>query len=210
MLKSLTLQTATAFTHDAFSLRKTINCHTTSHIILYAKASDHNESEHNDTPVTRDMFLKDMLEDPKVVRRKKKGYKVLDNRDSLPFVVKVVTPDPYKRIEEMKKEAEYNTRKHKKSPSMGGKKDKSVQIDSRLYKRKTDGSLDRVIGEFSLDKNTNCGDVIEVGETMYEVQKARCQYKYAGGKRFVMVRKILEVKDVTRVAQERILSEKMK
>jgi hypothetical protein len=67
------------------------------------------------------------------------------------------------------------------------------------------GSLQKILGQFSLDKNTNCGDLLEVGDKEYEVMKARCQYKYAGGKRFVMVRKILEVKEVVRKAEEEYL-----
>jgi len=116
--------------------------------------------------------------------------------------VKVVTPDPYKKKAEAKKEAERNTR--------AAQKKKAATTAARLFRKDEDGSLNRILGEFTLDKSTNCGDVIEVGEVLYEVQKARCQYKYAGGKRFVMVRKILEVKDVTRVAQERYLMEQLK
>ena len=38
---------------------------------------------------------------------------------------------------------------------------------------------------------------------------ARSQFKYAGGKRFVMVRKILEVKEITRIAEEESLKRLM-
>ena len=48
-------------------------------------------------------------------------------------------------------------------------------------------------------------DIIQIGEKEFQVQTARCQYKYAGGQRFVMVRKILEVKEVTRVQKEEFL-----
>ena len=53
-------------------------------------------------------------------------------------------------------------------------------------------------------------DVIVLGDKEYQVQKARCQYKYAGGKRFFMVRKILEVKEVTRLRNEEALMKQYK
>ena len=59
-------------------------------------------------------------------------------------------------------------------------------IAASIYSQKDDGSLEKVLGEFSLDKNTNCGDLLEVGDKEYEVQQARCQYKYAGGQRFAI------------------------
>lgn len=175
------------------------------------------EDEENDGPITKEMFMRDMLADPRVKRKKKNGrYRTMDNRDSLPFVVQVSTPDPYTSNDEMKKEARKNTKKAAKKRGNGsGKARKNLVgmdvpgskdgISSSIYSRASDGSLHRVLGEFTLDKNTNCGDLIEVGDREFEVQKARCQYKYAGGKRFVMVRKILEVKEVTRIAEENFL-----
>uniref|UniRef100_A0A7S2A706 Uncharacterized protein n=1 Tax=Trieres chinensis TaxID=1514140 RepID=A0A7S2A706_TRICV len=187
-------------------------------------SGDGEEEDEDEHPVTKEMFLRDMLADPKVKRKKKNGrYRPMDNRDSLPFVVQVSTPDPYISNEEMKKEARKNTKKAQKQNEGDGKKMKKSNvrtnlvgntrrdgIASSIYSRKSDGSLHRVLGEFSLDKNTNCGDLIEVGEREFEVQKARCQYKYAGGKRFVMVRKILEVKEVTRIAEENYLARQLK
>ena len=55
-------------------------------------------------------------------------------------------------------------------------------------------------------KNTNCGDTLLVGEREFEVVTARSQFKYAGGKRFVMTRKILEVKEITRLVTLSFLS----
>ena len=52
------------------------------------------------------MFMREMLSEP--VKRKKKGkgeYKPHDNRDELPFVVKVKTPDPYTSEKDMMKQA---------------------------------------------------------------------------------------------------------
>lgn len=182
-----------------------------------AGKNDGVDDEENDGPVTKEMLMRDMLSDPQVKRKKKNGrYRTMDNRDSLPFVVQVSTPDPYTSNEKMKKEARKNTKKAaKKKGGVSGKVRRNLVgmdtagtkdgIASSIYSRKTDGSLHRVLGEFKLDKNTNCGDLIEVGDREFEVQKARCQYKYAGGKRFVMVRKILEVKEVTRIAEENFL-----
>ena len=183
--------------------------------------SSNNETE-NEELITKEMFLREMLADPledtsATVKRKKKNgtsYRTIDNRDSLPFLVKVATPDPYTNNDEMKQNARKNTENAKKK---GNKKDNLIgkrrhnligmdgkdSIDSSIYTRADDGSMHKIIGQFALDKSTNCGDIIEIGDgTEYLVQKARCQYKYAGGKRFVMTRKILEVKEIKRVVIE--------
>lgn len=202
------------------------------------------EDEEEPQLVTRDMLLRDMLSDPeqkeyptdsdissdedvssssaaKVKRKKKNGssqYRTLDNRDSLPFLVKVATPDPYTSNEQMKKEAKLNTERAKKKLKKNGGAAASVEklrynlvgmdgrdsISSSIYTRTDDGSMHKIVGEFSLDKSTNCGDIIEIGDgTQYQVQRARCQYKYVGGKRFVMTRKILEVKEIKRILIEK-------
>ncbi len=146
------------------------------------------EGNDNDEFVTKEMFLRGMLEDP-TARRKKKGskeYKPHDNRDSLPFVVKVKTPDPYTPPDEMLKQAKKNTerarRKDKSGPTvrtnlvgMDGKYANSVAAS--IYSRNSSGSLDKVLGEFKLDKNTNCGDLVEVGDREFEVVTARAQFK---------------------------------
>ncbi len=80
-----------------------------------------------------------------------------------------------------------------------------VQRRSKQKNGEDDKSMMTVLGEFELDKSTTSGDIIVLGEKEYRVEKARCQYKYAGGKRFVMVRKILEVKELTRVRNEEVL-----
>mmetsp|Transcript_9594 Transcript_9594/g.26090 ORF Transcript_9594/g.26090 Transcript_9594/m.26090 type:complete len:274 (-) Transcript_9594:321-1142(-) len=152
--------------------------------------------------VTREMLLRDMLEDP-VVRKKRKGknkggYRPLDNRDNLPFVIKQTTPDPYTHPE--KKKAKVT-----KPPPLRRTDLDQHLTPSKLYEK--DGDASTLLGEFKLDKSTTSGDVIIIGSHEFEVQKARCQYKYVGGKRFVMVRKILEVKEVARVAQEDFISQ---
>lgn len=194
--------------------------------------------------ITKDMFYRDILTDPdtgttppdsaKVKRKKKNGstrYRTLDNRDNLPFLVKVTTPDPYTSNDDMERTARKNTRSDRerrtktdsktKKISGGGDNDKKKKtirknligkngkdaISSSIYTRHEDGGLQQVLGEFTLDKSTNNGDIIQVGDgdnlREYQVQTSRCQYKYAGGKRFVMVRKILEVKELKRVLVER-------
>jgi len=185
---------------------------------------DVHEDKEEPSLITREMFQRAMLEGDeeehvqlKVKRKKrKKGstYRILDNRDSLPFTVKVVTPDPYTKPAQKRREAKKNTKLNQEKSKK--KVERNVDlinlvnggssfITASLLNKLDDGSLEKIVGEFHLDKNTNCGDIIEVGEKDFEVVKARCQYKYAGGQRFVMVRKVLEVKEVTRIAQENYL-----
>mmetsp|Transcript_26896 Transcript_26896/g.37904 ORF Transcript_26896/g.37904 Transcript_26896/m.37904 type:complete len:258 (-) Transcript_26896:18-791(-) len=180
------------------------------------------DDDESDGLVTKEMFLRDMLKDPETKRKKRNGsrYRTLDNRDALPFLVKEVTPDPYTPIEKKRKEAIKNTIKDReKTAAKKGGKEKKVKRDllgndkgiaASIYQETKDGSLEKVLGEFNLDKSTNCGDIIDFGDKTFEVQRARCQYKYAGGQRFVMVRKILEVKDVTRVEVESQLMKQFK
>jgi hypothetical protein len=105
------------------------------------------------------------------------------------------------------------------SPSNNkSKKNKKKQSDNtpsrlvqmRSNKDNNDKMSETVIGEYQLDKSTTSGDVIVIGEKEYQVQQARCQYKYAGGRRFVMVRKILEVKEVNRAQSEEALMRQYK
>lgn len=210
-----------------------------------------NEEELPPLPITQEEFYREMLSHPMddegteseteavVFRRKskKKGhkqslYKPTDNRDSLPFIVKDCTPDPYTKPGIIEREAKKNSQVHKKkikneSKVESNKKSKKKPVRMNLYgsgiesgiaasvyKRKDDGSLDKILGQFQLDKSTNCGDLLEIGvgenNKEYEVLRAKCQYKYAGGKKFVMVRKILEVKEITRLAEENYLKRQLK
>lgn len=181
---------------------------------------DDEEVEEWPNSVNNDNGEKKELIQGKTKRKKRNGsqYKVLDNRDNLPFLVKVTTPDPYTNNEIMQKNARMNTEqlakgsKSKKNKKDGGSyrrhnlvgMDGVDSIASSIYKRKKDGSLDQILGEFKLDKSTNCGDIVDVGDGVeYQVQKTRCQYKYVGGKKFVMTRKILEVKEVKRLLVEK-------
>jgi hypothetical protein len=154
-----------------------------------------------------DEFHPPKKEDPTVKRKRRNSssYNMVDNRDSLPFVVKNITPDPYQRL--------VGTLKHKnKSPEIKQQSKKKLpkpvkngNISASVVSQNSDGSIGSVIGEFALDKSTTSGDVICIGDVNYQVQAARCQYKYVGGKRFVMVRKILEVKEITRAGAELFL-----
>lgn len=163
--------------------------------------------------------LNDMLFEP--AKRKKKGSKEYktDDGDALPFVVRVKTPDPYTPSTEMLKEAKKNsavakgpigkTGSRKNSNLAGTHSTYANSIAASIYTRKKDGSLYKVLGQFELDKNTNCGDLVQVGEREFEVVTARAQFKYTGGKQFTMVRKILEVKEITRIAEEATLARLM-
>ncbi|GKY94879.1 hypothetical protein MPSEU_000452800 [Mayamaea pseudoterrestris] len=161
-------------------------------------------NEGNDTIVTREMFMRDLLEDPKVKRKSKGGYKVLDNRDSLPYQVQVNTPDPYTHPDVKRKNAK-KLRKRLDSVEEG--------IASSLFTStgKNGGSDDMtLLGEYNLDKLTTTGDLIEIGDMEYRVVRHKCQYRYAGGKRFVMVRKILQVTEVGRLQTEEYLKRQWK
>lgn len=154
--------------------------------------------------VTKEMFLRDLLQDPVVKTRKKggsDGYRVLDNRDSLPFSVQVTTPDPYTHPD-IKREKVQRVKKRRDSVEQ--------VIASSLYSIGNDGnsvnSAETHLGEFQLDKHTTTGDLLEIGDKQYKVVRHKCQYKYAGGKRFVMVRKVLQVKELARLQTEEILA----
>jgi hypothetical protein len=153
--------------------------------------------------------------DAKVMKKKGGGFKpVKDNRDNLPFVVQVTTPDPYTSPELKKERARKNTqedrKKNKRKSDNKSPKYTNLKIGgiaANIFEEDDDtGELMPVLGEFKLDKSTTSGDIIVVGDQTYQVQKARCQYKYAGSVRgFEMMRKILEVKPIMRVAEEAVL-----
>jgi hypothetical protein len=180
---------------------------------------DKDDGESEDRMVTREMLHRDLLQDPQVKRKRKngkEGYKPLDNRDHLPFSVREVTPDPYTHKEIKKARQKRSGGQHQRKRTdldhhltqVSKKKNASGSMtSSRLveYNNKNGRDTSTVLGEFQLDKSTTSGDIIVVGDKEYQVQTARCQYKYAGGQRFVMVRKILEVKEMTRVYKEEAL-----
>lgn len=106
-----------------------------------------------------------------------------------------------------------NTVTNKNKIKKNNKNTEASTTPSRLIQRRSkkknkdddDNSVMTMLGEFELDKSTTSGDVIVLGDKEYLVERSRFQHKYAGGQRFVMVRKILEVKEVTRVQNEEAL-----
>lgn len=140
-----------------------------------------------------------------------------DNRDQLPFVVQLITPDPYTRPEVAKERARKNTERDRQQQQMRRNTNSrrssaaaTPRISASLFETTKSSSNDdaptvTALGEFILDQSTTCGDIVVVGEQSYLVQTAKCQYKYAGGKRFDMVRKILHVKPIRRVQVEAVL-----
>lgn len=181
--------------------------HNRKQTVLYSN-SPTPEEEPDPELVTKEDFMREMLRDPEVIVKKKKSkktkhskpYKVLDNRDLLPFSVNLQTPDPYKHPDLKRKEA----KKHKRP-----KDTIEDHVSSRLYRsesnqKDTDNSK-TLLGDFSLDKHTTTGDRLIIDNIEYKVLRHRCQYKYAGGQQFVMIRKILEVKEVERLSVERNL-----
>jgi len=152
-------------------------------LITYSgNVPDDDQEDEEDGLVTREMLHRDLLEDPTVKRRNKKGkgYQPLDNRDHLPFAVKQITPDPYTHPDIKKGNQVRLPRTMKSDLEM---------IGARLSLRDEGDDTSTFLGEFQLDKSTTSGDIIELSNgRQYKVETARCQYKYAGGQRFVMVR----------------------
>ena len=187
--------------------------HVSRSAVLAAKSSNQESPKNHDND---DDDTEDQQEDPQVQRKKKKGkggggYKPLDNRDQLPFRVQQVTPDPYirseiKKQQRQERQAKTNTKTNTKAKAKAKREPDLLTVSARLKLAGTNDSdsSTTVLGEFPLDKSTTSGDIISgLGDgRTYKVVKARCQYKYVGGQRFVMVRKILEVKELTRAIQE--------
>jgi hypothetical protein len=140
------------------------------------------DDDDDDGVVTREMLHRDLLNmEPKVMRKrrdgkggsnnKEKGYKPLDNRDSLPFSVRHVTPDPYTH-------PDIKRLRQKKAPPLSGKK-KTTDLQtalSRLYNltdddQKTNGKgkndPSTLLGEFQLDKSTTSGYVHGCGQNCH-------------------------------------------
>ena len=113
------------------------------------------DEDKDDDLVTREMFQRDLLEDPQVKRKRKKagggGYKPLDNRDHLPFAVKTITPDPYTH-------PEIKNAKKAKAPKTK-KSDLDHQLTaSKLYQKKDGKDTSTLLGEFKLDKCPERGE----------------------------------------------------
>ena len=190
----------------------------------FAPDSHNDDDDEEDILVTREMLQRDLLGQDPLVKRKRKGgkqndgsYKPLDNRDQLPFNVTVLTPEPYTHPEIKKAKAKKQKPAVKKTDLdhqlTPAKIYQTNESNGKTKKQKGGGGKNgsdknndtTYLGDFKLDKSTTSGDVIVIGDREFEVQKARCLYRYAGGQRFVMARKILEVKEVSRVQKEEFL-----
>ena len=246
---------STSFTAIGWSRLDPSSFHHQTVVLAAKEKPDFDSSNSNDTVVTKEMFLRELLRDPNddaneddatnkpsddseptvTVKRKKggknssnskhknnnnQGYKVLDNRDRLPFAVRVASPDPYTHPDKKKHAARQQSKKatHKKrhdaieagiasslyfAPSNSKKKKNNKNDSGNNNNKKIDPTTH--LGDFVLDKLTTTGDLLEINDKQYQVVQHRCQYKYAGGKRFVMVRKILQVKEVGRIQTEEYL-----
>lgn len=169
--------------------------------------NDEEDEEEEDSPELaakekkfyRDLMGLDDNDKPKPNKKAPKGkQKVIkkphDNRDNLPFLVQVLTP-PKQPYEQQLLQKKKKKKKSKKKRKQGGGDD---------YVEDTD-VVGETLGEFKFEKNTGAGDKIEIDNQIYLVTKAKCQYRYAGAQKFVMVRKILQVKPVQRAMQEEYL-----
>jgi hypothetical protein len=145
-------------------------------------------------------------------------------RNALPFIVTVNVPDPYTHPKQIVKEAIKNT-KTNTPVNNNNNNNKSIarirrstridrsgmqsSISATVSALRADGSLHKVLGEFTFDANTNCGDLLLIANTEYEVLSAKSQFRYAGNRKFVLVRKVLVVKEISRIAEEASLKRLM-
>lgn len=142
-------------------------------------------------------------------------------RNALPFVVTVNVPDPYTHPKHIVKEAIKNTKairpvnynnkslariRRSSSRTTDGRTTGGggvvSSISATVSALRADGSLQSVLGEFTFDATTNCGDLLLIADTEYEVISAKSQFRYAGNRKFVLVRKVLVVKEISRIAEE--------
>jgi len=218
-------------------LPKPARIHSSS-LLLEAKTPGDGGFLRNETVVTKDMFLRESLkhesdeteQQTASVRRKgkgKKGYTVLDNRDILPFSVSVTTPDPYThpdiKEEEARRRSKAPRRRHNaveagisSSLYIGASVDKDGGSTNKQKRNKKKSASNNEVdtstwlGDYVLDRLTTTGDVLEVDGRQFKVVRHKCQYKYAGGKKFVMARKILQVKEISRLQTEQQLESQLK
>ena len=147
-------------------------------------------------------------------------------RNALPFIVTVNVPDPYTHPKHIVKEAIKNSKattppvnNNSKSLPARIRRSSSSRTDGRttggggggrvtssisatVSALRADGSLQSVLGEFTFDATTNCGDLLLIANAEYEVISAKSQFRYAGNRKFVLVRKVLVVKEISRIAEE--------
>jgi hypothetical protein len=159
------------------------------------------EEEEEQERITNEQIYREIMGIPPETENKKKSKNTNnkqqsikrphDNRDKLPFLVQVMTPgeEPY---QQQALQQQQTLQKNSKKKSKKGMSSGSVETEA----------VGETLGEFAFEKNTSSGDKIEIDNQVYVVQKAKCQYRYAGGQKFEMVRKILQVKPVQRAMQE--------
>ena len=111
--------------HELIPRSSSLSSSSKSNVQFGLQMAASSDAEENDNLVTNEMFMREMLSHPddhddeeereinkdaKVKRKKRNGkhYRTLDNRDSLPFIVKVATPDPYTSNAQMHSEAKLN------------------------------------------------------------------------------------------------------
>lgn len=135
----------------------------------------------NQTLVTREMFQRHLLQDPVVVKRKSgggnksnnnnnnKGYKILDNRDSLPFRVEHVTPDPYTHPEIKRMKVKKAAPRRPGSSIEEGLLSSIFDVGAAARNSNQDDKGKTMVGEFILDKHTTTGDLLEIGDVQYKV-----------------------------------------
>jgi hypothetical protein len=188
--------------------------------------NNNNSNEDNENNfITKEMFLRDLLQeqqsnniennnDIRIKKKKNSGknnsnykneYKVFDNRDTMPYAVKLQTPDPYTHPEVKRKNA---TKLKKRNSAIEEQIVSRVMLPSSSASSSSTDNVDNtmtLLGEYSLDKHTTTGDSLLINNIEYKVVRHRCLYKYAGGQRFVMIKKILEVKEISRIQTEEYL-----
>ena len=168
---------------------------------LFLSQEDVDPFQHNQT----------VTDEVTVQRKGKKGRSnnkpQSDHRDQLPFILQLTTPDPYTRPEIQKAKAKQATKADRKKSGDNNNINTNNFIAASIFvtpsqNPNTNNNMYQIMGEFQLDKQTTNGDIVQVGGQRFLVQKARCQYKYVGGQTFAMVRKILEVKELSRALLE--------
>lgn len=80
------------------------------------------------------------------------------------------------------------------------KRDSRDQLPFKIYISAEDllGDKDKVLGNYRLDAQTSCGDILDLGELgVFEVRKTIFLYRYNTTNQLVVVGKKLEVKPLS-------------
>lgn len=181
----------------------------------FNEENDKNENDDGD-PNLMPIVRKQRNKQRKDVGRKRPPH---DDRDRLPFSVRTTSPDDPYKSRYLKEREKQRLQKKNRDNDKSSTNTTPFRLIRRKNARSSTGSSGRnssnkrsanssstIIGEYQLDPTTTSGDVISIGTIEYKVEKARCQYRYAGSGKFNMVRKILEVKELTRHQTEESLT----